>query len=131
MNRPGACLTLNKLIQKKPCALELRFWGEIHDVSDLLCHLEPVFGNQRLDFFKVLPASFVSKRRHPSMINDCLSHMHTFVCSGVKFVAAACFFGDCKCGQVLQAELNELKQRRQELREVALCLGCGCLVLPV
>ena len=24
---------------------------------------------------------------------------------------------DCKCGQVLQAELAELKQRRQELRE--------------
>ena len=30
---------------------------------------------------------------------------------------------DCKCGQVLQAELAELKQRRQELREVASCLG--------
>ena len=33
------------------------------------------------------------------------------------------FLCDCKCGQVLQAELSELKQRRQELREVALCLG--------
>ena len=54
--------------------------------------LEPVFGNQRLHSFKVLRASFVSKRRHPSMINDCLSHTHIFVCSGVKFVAAACFF---------------------------------------
>ena len=30
---------------------------------------------------------------------------------------------NCKCGQVLQAELAELKQRRQELREVASCLG--------
>ena len=30
---------------------------------------------------------------------------------------------DCKCGQVLQAELAELKQRRQKLREVASCLG--------
>ena len=28
---------------------------------------------------------------------------------------------DCKCGQVLQAELAELKQRRQELREVGCC----------
>ena len=86
--------------------------------------LEPVFGNQRLHSFKVLPASFVSKRRHPSMINDCLSHPHAHFCLlWCKICSSSVFLCDCKCGQVLQAELSELKQRRQELREVALCLG--------
>ena len=82
------------------------------------------FGEPAIAFFKVLPASFVSKRRHPSMINDCLSHPHAHFCLlWCKICSSSVFLCDCKCGQVLQAELSELKQRRQELREVALCLG--------
>ena len=40
------------------------------------------------------------------------------------------FLCDSKCGQVLQAELSELKQRRQELREVlgASSLSCNLVL---
>ena len=43
----------------------------------------------------------MSKRCYPSLIGDCLSYTHVFVCSDVRIVKTAC----CKCGQVLQAEL--------------------------
>ena len=47
---------------KGPCGrtfdLKSAYWGEMHHVPELQFHLESVLENQRLDFFKVLPALF-------------------------------------------------------------------------
>ena len=76
--------------------------GEIHDVSEFQCHFGTSFWE---------PASAL------------LGFFKHILCPSGAFHHWSVMAGDCKCGQVLQAELAELKQRRQELREVASCLG--------
>ena len=79
-------MTISSTGSSKP-----RYWGRYMTYLNFNVILEPVFGSQRvhcLGFFK-----------HILCPSGAIHHWSVMAC-------------DCKCGQVLQAELAELKQRR-------------------